>query len=260
MLVTLVRRGALFVLLGATASPAALAQTVVSGTVRDDRNAPLSGAAVAVRGSRIGVMANDAGRYRLVIPPEIAGSDSVILIARRVGFDAVTKRVAAGTSVTVDFVLKASTVRLEAAVVTGAAEAIPSRAGSDAKERPRTLATPSPSEAEEKRDVRSRLADSRASARADASQVGGRRGGQEPRPGVLTAAAWDDAQHWSQYMRFVARAGENAWNPVGARCRASHRPTGAPRVASPVEPSRARHRIPRRRNRLDGRRDDVPAK
>ena len=107
MLVTLVRRGALFVLLGATASPAALAQTAVSGTVRDDRNAPLPGAAVAVRGSRIGVMANDDGRYRLVIPPELAGSDSVMLIARRVGFDAVTKRVvAAGTSVTVDFVLK----------------------------------------------------------------------------------------------------------------------------------------------------------
>jgi Mg-chelatase subunit ChlD len=32
---------------------------------------------------------------------------------------------------------------------------------------------------------------------------------------VLTAAAWDDAAHRSQYTRFLNRAKENAWNPWG---------------------------------------------
>ena len=32
---------------------------------------------------------------------------------------------------------------------------------------------------------------------------------------MLTAAAWDDAQHWPQYLRFLNRAKENAWNPWG---------------------------------------------
>ena len=44
---------------------------------------------------------------------------------------------------------------------------------------------------------------------------GGARRDQEPSPGVLTAAAWDDARHWSQYTKFLHRARENAWNVWG---------------------------------------------
>lgn len=72
-----------------------------------------------------------------------------------------------------------------------------------------------------------RFADSRDAAvpasapadRADRSRVGGaRRPGvqrQEPRAGVLTAAVWEDASHWPQYMRFLSRAREQSWNPWG---------------------------------------------
>jgi hypothetical protein len=52
--------------------------------------------------------------------------------------------------------------------------------------------------------------------RTEARRIGGGgRRGQEPSPGVLTAAAWDDAAHWSQYAKFLHRARENAWNPWG---------------------------------------------
>ena len=52
-----------------------------------------------------------------------------------------------------------------------------------------------------------------AATRAEAKRtVGGGRRGQEPSPGVLTAAAWDDAANWPQYTKFLDRARENAWN------------------------------------------------
>jgi Mg-chelatase subunit ChlD len=81
---------------------------------------------------------------------------------------------------------------------------------------PATTSTSSPS-AEVMADRIVALAAPSASAtRTEASRVGGSgRRGQEPSPGVLTAAAWDDAAHWSQYTRFLNRAKENAWNPWG---------------------------------------------
>jgi Mg-chelatase subunit ChlD len=60
-----------------------------------------------------------------------------------------------------------------------------------------------------------------AEARVDRSRVGRasagapKQEGQDPSPGVLTAAVWDDAAHWPQYERFLGRASENAWNPWG---------------------------------------------
>jgi Mg-chelatase subunit ChlD len=192
MLTTFVRAFAAPALL-AVGTSSALAQTVVSGIVRDDRSVPLSGSNVSVRGTRVSVETNEAGQYRLVVPPGTSESDSVTVMARRVGFEMVTKRVAVGSSVTVDFTLVPSTFSLESVVVTGAAVA-PSRGMVD----------------------RAPASERAVSTRAAASRVGGRGGrGQEPRPGVLTAAAWDDAQHWPQYGRFLKRARENAWNPWG---------------------------------------------
>src|SRR5688500_5244302 len=101
MLATLVRTGVTVTLLTVAAS-SACAQTVVTGIVRDDRNAPLSGAGISARDARVSVMTSDAGRYRLVIPPSGADSDSVTVVARRIGFDPVSKRVAVGGNVTVD--------------------------------------------------------------------------------------------------------------------------------------------------------------
>ena len=92
MLATFVRRSS--VILALTAMPA-LSQTTISGTVRDDRNAPLAGATISVRGSHASVITNDAGRYRLVVPPELrVRGDSLTLLARRIGFEAGTRQVA----------------------------------------------------------------------------------------------------------------------------------------------------------------------
>jgi Mg-chelatase subunit ChlD len=159
-----------------------------------------------VRGSRVSVITNEAGQYRLVVPPDVSPADSLTLLARRVGFEPKTRQIAVANAAGVDFVLSSSTLRLESVVVTGAATTSSGRrerfAGKD-----RTTASLS---------APASLVDGAAS-RADASRVGGRRGGggQEPRPGVLTAAAWDDAEHWSQYSRFLRRARENSWNPWG---------------------------------------------
>ena len=218
MLATFVRHSSVIVILALTAMPS-LAQTTVSGTVRDDRNAPLAGATISVRGSHASVMTNDAGRYRLVVPAELRDrGDSLTLLARRIGFEAMTRQVAAsGSSTDVDFVLKVSMLRLESVVVTGTAAASERRRlGSSAKEA-RPASAPVDAVGRSEKDASPTTLADRAASRVDASRVGGRRGvaNQEPRPGVLTAAAWDDATHWPQYSRFLRRAQQNSWNPWG---------------------------------------------
>ena len=217
MFATLVRRSATLVILGAATTPA-LAQITVTGTVRDGRSAPLAGATISVRGSHVGVTTNDAGQYRLVVPSELRDrADSLALLARRIGFEAVTRKVGvSGSSANVDFVLETASARLESVVVTGAATSSRKRTGSSAEEaRPASAPADAVGRSE-------RGASARALADSPASRVDGRRGrvgrgaaNQEPRPGVLTAAAWDDAAHWSQYSRFLRRAQENSWNPWG---------------------------------------------
>jgi Mg-chelatase subunit ChlD len=217
MLASFVRRSSVVGILALTAMPA-LAQTTISGTVRDDRNAPLAGATISVHGSHAGATTNDAGRYRLVVPPEIRDrTDSLTLLARRIGFEAVTRQVAVSVASTdIDFVLKVSTLRLESVVVTGTAGVSERRERSSAKADRPASAVDAAGRSERDASSPAPLAD-RAASRADASRVGGRRGyaNQEPRPGVLTAAAWDDAAHWPQYARFLRRAQQNSWNPWG---------------------------------------------
>src|SRR5215207_3422755 len=104
MLARLFRRGATIALLGVTAS-SAFAQTVVTGIVRDERNSPLAGAGIYVRGTRVSVLTNESGMYRLVVPDGAAESDSMTVIARRSGFEPVTRRVAIRGAATVDFTL-----------------------------------------------------------------------------------------------------------------------------------------------------------
>src|SRR4029450_2920809 len=75
--------------------------------------------------------------------------------------------------------------------------------------------------AADSRDARpTTMAPALAKARADSRRVGGRASSgsgerQDPSPGVLTAAVWNDAEHWQQYSRFLDRSRENAWNPWG---------------------------------------------
>lgn len=226
MFVNLVRAASISLLMGATTAPL-LAQTIVSGTIRTDAGSPLNGAFVQIAGTHSGVSTNAAGRYRLEVPKDrVDSTDSVTLIARSIGFESITRRVAVrGTAVTVDFGLKPTLLKLEGAVVTGGGIATDGGSPGVVKERGRAMidrrASDAPAEARDEISVKSAAVPASApamkKARADASRVGGQRGfaSQEPSPGVLTAAVWDDAQHWQQYTRFLGRASENSWNPWG---------------------------------------------
>ena len=232
MSVSLVSRcGALCVL--AVATPVA-AQTVVSGTVRRERSEPLVDVAIQVQGTRVATISTTGGHYLLRIPPLTADStDSVTIVARRVGFAPISKRVAIRRGdLTVDFDLVPVVLSLESVVVTGTASAAAGKAELG-KDRARAL-----------RDVpATALRSAVAEARADGSRVGrgrGSRGVQEPRPGVLTAAVWDDAAHWGEYNRFLGRASEQSWNPWGLE-------VGQPAV----RPVRAASRVRSPRRALD---------
>jgi Mg-chelatase subunit ChlD len=79
------------------------------------------------------------------------------------------------------------------------------------------IAAAAPAPPLESRAAASALGD-RLSSRSDAAPVGRGKAAKrtaDPVPGVLTAAVWDDSQHWQQYTRFLARARENSWNPWG---------------------------------------------
>ena len=216
-------------LLSVTAAPL-LSQTIVSGVVRVERGGPLAGAAVQIKGTHAGATTNEAGQYRLVVPNDgFATVDSLSVIARAIGYEPMSQRVAARPgSFTVDFGLKATTLRLEAVVVTGAvgaSDAVSSRGGKDGA--PPTVARRK-SSAAELRDAPRPMAPALAKSRADGSRVAGRASAgsgerQDPSPGILTAAVWNDADHWQQYSRFLDRSRENAWNPWGLE-------VGQPRV------------------------------
>jgi Mg-chelatase subunit ChlD len=243
MFSNLVRCGGAVVLLGVTA-PAVLAQSVIAGTVRVERGGPLSGAVVQVTGTSTGVSTNDDGRYRLLLRGVPDTSDSVTLVVRRIGYDRVTRRIGIrGSLASVDFELKPVRVDLHEVVVTGTAGATDEGAPGVARKRAGEVVAP--------RLAAGMAADSRtasapaaervsAKARRDggrAAPSSGREVRQEPTPGVLTAAVWDDSQHWPQYARFLERARQNSWNPWGLELGQSN-----------VRPVRAegRRRAPRR--------------
>jgi len=225
-----VRGTALIALFCATNTPV-FGQTIVSGTVRVDKRSPLAGAVVGVRGSHLGATTNDAGRYSLQIP----SADSVTLIARRIGFAPVTRRIAVDhrRTITVDFELKATAVSLDEAATTGVATD-PGTPGV-VKDREKSIVARREAGVSDSREARPAAASALAKSRSDGSRVG--RGGavnQEPRAGVLTAAVWDDTEHWSQYARFLGRAQENSWNPWGLEVgQRTLRPTRSARRPSP---------------------------
>jgi len=213
-------RSSAALLLGVTATPL-LSQTVVSGVVRLQRGGPIANAAVQVQGTHGGVTTTEAGRYRLVVPNDgFATVDSLTLIARAIGFKALTRKVPARPgSYTLDFELEPATLMLEGVVVTGTAT--DGGAPAIAKDRAKLVVARRGSSAAESPDARAAAGPvpALAKTRGDRSRAGSggvtKQVGQDPRPGVLTAAVWDDAAHWPQYSRFLTRANENSWNPWG---------------------------------------------
>ncbi|WP_310570548.1 TonB-dependent receptor [Gemmatimonas sp.] len=105
------------VALCAYANPASAQSTgIVAGVVRDDANAPITGATVVVSGTAFGTQAKADGTYRLVL-----SSGDYTLVARLIGYTSAVKtvRVATGATVTVDFTLSKSAAQLSAVAVTG---------------------------------------------------------------------------------------------------------------------------------------------
>ena len=247
MFARMTRAATIVTLLSASLTPV-LSQTVISGTIRAEGAKPLAGAVVQIAGTHAGSPTNDGGRYRLAVSnSQIDKTDSVTVIARHIGFDPITRRVAVRRgSITVDFDLKPATLnKLEAVVVTSGGHATDSGSPGVAKERAKAIVERREAGAGASMDAKdARVASAPVpmaapalkKARADASRVGGWRGvvSQEPKPGVLTAAVWDDSQHWPEYDRFLGRASENSWNPWGLDVRRQNvRPIrGEPRARS----------------------------
>ena len=237
-------RSSVALLLGVTAAPL-LSQTIVSGVVRADRGKPIAAAVVQIKGTHGGATTDKSGLYRLVIPNDgFATVDSLTVTARAIGFQPRSRRIPARPgSVTLDFALEASPVKLESVVVTRtgtSTDAMSSRGGKDSTAP--TVARLEASVADSREARPAMKAPALAKARADGSRVAGRasaasREPQDPSPGILTAAVWNDAEHWQQYSRFLDRARENAWNPWGLE-------SGKPRL-QPIRAD-ARPRSPRR--------------
>ena len=221
-MVALFVRASVALLLGVTAAPL-LSQTIVTGVVRAERGKPITGAAVQIKGTHGGATTDESGRYRLVVPNDgFATVDSLTVIARAIGFEPTSRRVGARPgSFTRDFALKATAIKLEGVVVTGAATASDAMSSRGAKDSAAPAVARLEASAVDSRETRPAMkAPALAKARADGSRVSGRassgnREPQDPSPGVLTAAVWNDAEHWPQYSRFLDRARENAWNPWG---------------------------------------------
>jgi TonB-linked SusC/RagA family outer membrane protein len=93
---------------------------VISGTVTDQRSGqPVTGAQVAVEGTRLSTMADGEGRFRIADVP--AGVRTVVV--RRLGYQQVriSVNVGAGAEVRVEVQLELAAVQLDQVVVTGTA-------------------------------------------------------------------------------------------------------------------------------------------
>ena len=131
----------------------------VTGRVTDGTGAPVAGAMVSIAALQAGAVTRPDGAYRLVVPAgrlRAGAGQRYTITASRVGMEPVSRTVtlAAGATVTQNFVLQASTLRLEAvvanAVASGQAQDVRSRrapadAGTYAMQAPPPLARSQPS-------------------------------------------------------------------------------------------------------------------
>ncbi|TWF41801.1 TonB-linked SusC/RagA family outer membrane protein [Chitinophaga polysaccharea] len=84
---------------------------IVKGTVKDDKNAPVIGASIGVKGTAIGTATNETGAFTLSIP---SGSDSLIVSA--IGF---ARQAVAITGTVLNIQLEPSRTGLEEVIVVG---------------------------------------------------------------------------------------------------------------------------------------------
>ena len=186
----------------AAASPA-LAQTLVTGTVRDPAGAALAGTRLWVAGSSFGTTSDAAGRYRFIVAKGVTRvGDTLTIRAIRVGFAAMERRVrVGGDSVRLDFQLTPVAAALEEVVVSDARGAMTDAA----------MRAPAADRAFARREARGEAA-KKAAVRGGATR-GDARSDDIASAGILTAAVWDDLEHWKEYRRYLDRAGQGAQNP-----------------------------------------------
>ena len=98
-----------------------LGEAVITGTVKSEAGAAISGATLFIEGTRTGTLSKDDGRYRLIVESAAVPRDSSTLVVRLIGYNEQKRRVflRPGHTDTVNFTLKAAPVRLGQVVVTG---------------------------------------------------------------------------------------------------------------------------------------------
>ncbi len=85
---------------------------IITGTITDEKNAPLAGASVAVKGSKSGVSTDASGNFRIGVP-----ASATTLVISYVGYE--KTEVAIGSKAVVDFALQPSVKAIDAVVVVG---------------------------------------------------------------------------------------------------------------------------------------------
>jgi TonB-linked SusC/RagA family outer membrane protein len=113
-----------FAVLMTIGSTAAVAQApvTISGTVTSDAGVPLPSANVVLQGLNYGTQTDDAGHYSFTVPASRANGQTATLIARVIGYSAMTATVtlSPGQNITHNFALAANPLRLGDVIVTGA--------------------------------------------------------------------------------------------------------------------------------------------
>src|SRR6266550_4704062 len=94
----------------------------VTGSVTSNQGVPLVGATVFLQGTNIGAQTNEAGRFTFVVPSTRANGQAAVLTARVIGYTAssIPVTLAAGSSISHDFLLTVNPFHLGEVVVTGA--------------------------------------------------------------------------------------------------------------------------------------------
>src|ERR1051325_3900458 len=90
------------------------AQTLITGTVKDEKNEAIIGSNVVVKGTSNGTVTDIEGAFRLEIP---AGTEAPVLVVSSIGY--VTREIAVGSQSTFNITLVEDTRMLSEVVVTG---------------------------------------------------------------------------------------------------------------------------------------------
>jgi TonB-linked SusC/RagA family outer membrane protein len=107
-------------LLALPALAAAQGPVTITGRVTTDAGVPLGGVEVAIPTMGLGGQSRDDGRYSIVVPGARVAGQTVMVVARLLGYRSMSAQVALVPGATQDFSLRANPLQLGEIVVTGA--------------------------------------------------------------------------------------------------------------------------------------------